>query len=64
MAVVFLRFSDLKDRNIVRNHPTLTRWITKQGFPPGRWLGPNTRVWTQEEIDTWLAARPTERGAA
>ena len=63
-----LRFRDLKDRKIVTNHVTLGRWIAKEGFPPGRMLGPNTRVWREDEINAWLDSRPTNntvlRGAA
>ena len=68
MAAVLLRFRDLKDRRIVSNHVTLGRWIAKEGFPPGRMLGPNTRVWRESEIEAWLDSRPTDntllRGAA
>ncbi len=68
MAGVLLRFRDLKDRRIVSNHVTLGRWIAKEGFPPGFMLGPNTRVWREDDIDAWLDCRPTEntllRGAA
>jgi hypothetical protein len=64
-----LRFRDLKDRKIVTNHVTLGRWIAKQGFPPGLMLGPNTRVWREDDIEAWLASRSTGpieqlRGAA
>jgi predicted DNA-binding transcriptional regulator AlpA len=55
---VFLRFRDLKARNICANHTTLLRWIAREGFPPGRLLGPNTRVWSEEEVNAWLASRP------
>jgi predicted DNA-binding transcriptional regulator AlpA len=57
----FLRFADLKERGIVSNWMTLHRWVESRGFPPGRLLGENTRVWTQEELDHWLASRPTGR---
>ena len=53
-----LRFRDLKDRKIVLNHVTLKRWVDQEGFPPGRLLGPNTRVWTEAEIEAWVADRP------
>ena len=63
-----LRFRDLKAREIVNNHVTLKRWIDEQGFPPGKMLGPNTRVWAEDEIVAWVKSRPTEytlyRGAA
>jgi predicted DNA-binding transcriptional regulator AlpA len=55
-----LRFPDLVDAGIVANRVTLARMI-KSGFPPGRLLGPNTRAWTEIEIQTWLDARPVER---
>jgi predicted DNA-binding transcriptional regulator AlpA len=53
-----LRFADLKARGIVRNWPTLQRWILEQGFPAGIKLGPNTRAWSESEINEWLAGRP------
>jgi predicted DNA-binding transcriptional regulator AlpA len=56
-----LRFSDLKARNIVRNWPTLKRWVETSGFPAGKLLGPNTRVWTEGEIAEWLDSRPSKR---
>ena len=64
MSEVLLRFADLKRRNIVRNYVTLGRWIEYEGFPPGRLLGPNTRVWRESEIDAWLDSRPTEKRSA
>jgi predicted DNA-binding transcriptional regulator AlpA len=63
MAAVLLRFRDLKDRKIVSNHPTLLRWIDREGFPPGLWLGPNTRVWREDEVEAWISSRPTDRPA-
>lgn len=58
MTSKLLRFNDLKARGIVTNHPTLKRLVDKHNFPPGRWLGENSRFWTESEIDEWLAARP------
>ncbi len=57
MAKQYLRFNDLKAREIVRNRTTLARWIKKYGFPPGVLLGPNTRAWPADEVDAWLEAR-------
>jgi predicted DNA-binding transcriptional regulator AlpA len=61
MSTTLLRFADLKARGIVRNWPTLKRLVEVEGFPPGIWLSSNTRAWTEEEIEAWLAARPSAR---
>jgi hypothetical protein len=54
---VLWRYSDLHERRIVSNWATLSRWIRTQGFPPGRKLGPNTRVWFPAEVLAWVASR-------
>jgi Prophage CP4-57 regulatory protein (AlpA) len=64
----FLRFADLKDRGIVTSWPMLRRRIERDGFPLGRMLGPNTRAWSEAEVEAWIKSRPTAgpapRGAA
>ena len=47
-----IRFRDLRDAGVVRNKVTLARWQNDPNiaFPRGRLLGPNTRVWSSEEI--------------
>jgi predicted DNA-binding transcriptional regulator AlpA len=55
-----LRYRDLKERGLFKNRVTLALWIKDQGFPPGRRVGPNTRLWDEAEIGAWLASRPTE----
>lgn len=57
MTAKLLRFNDLKARGIVGNWPTLLRWIDHQGFPAGVQLGPNSRAWTEESIEAWVASR-------
>jgi len=54
-----LRFPDLKERGIVNNRPTLQNWINKRGFPPGQLTGPNSRTWGEDEVEAWIASRPT-----
>lgn len=61
MVTVFVRFKDLKARGIVQSWPSLRYKIRNNGFPPGRMLGPNTRAWTEAEIQAWLDALPVER---
>jgi predicted DNA-binding transcriptional regulator AlpA len=56
-----LRFRDLKRIGLIENWPTLRRRIESHGFPPGRLLGPNTRVWTEREIEVWFVSRPEHR---
>lgn len=64
---VLLRFPDLQERGIARSWAQLKN-LQKLGFPLGRMLSPNARVWTEDEVDAWLASRPVEgpelRGAA
>jgi hypothetical protein len=63
-----LRFRDLQARGIINNWPSLKARITRDGFPPGSMIGPNTRAWTEAEVDAWIKSRPTAgpapRGAA
>src|SRR5262249_33889325 len=63
-----LRFRDLKTRGIANSWTMLRLRIERDGFPPGRMIGPNSRAWSEEEIDDWYRARPTAgtklRGAA
>lgn len=60
MVTHFLRFKDLKARGIVASWPALRYKIKNNGFPLGRLLGPNTRAWTVDEVQSWLDGLPTE----
>ena len=53
----FLRFNDLKQRNIVRNWTTLMRLMREQGFPPGTRVGAQARAWDEAEVEVWLESR-------
>ena len=53
-----LRFKDLK-RVGINNWPTLKRSVEKDGFPPGRYIGDNTRAWTEEEVTAWWDNLPS-----
>lgn len=55
-----LRFRDLKARGIVSNWVTLANWIQREGFPPGKLAGPNTRLWDEPDVAAWLNSRPTK----
>jgi len=57
MVCRVIRFSDLKEKGVVNNRATLSRWIKQSGFPPGFLIGPNSRCWYEQEIDDWLSHR-------
>ncbi|TBB46311.1 AlpA family phage regulatory protein [Rhizobium ruizarguesonis] len=56
---VLVRFPHLKARGVVNNWPQLSRLIRDHQFPPGMLIGPNTRAWREDEVEDWLARRPT-----
>jgi predicted DNA-binding transcriptional regulator AlpA len=58
------RFVDLKANGVAKSWPQLYRMIELYGFPAGRLLSPQVRVWTDTEIDAWLATRPVRADAA
>jgi hypothetical protein len=60
----FFRYAALKAAGLVNNWGQLKKLVEEENFPPGRLIGPNTRVWTEEEIQAWIASRPTARKAA
>ena len=53
--VRYLRFADLEERGITNSRPALKYRIENFGFPPGRLIGPNTRAWTEAEVEEYLA---------
>jgi predicted DNA-binding transcriptional regulator AlpA len=54
-----LRYSDLLALGVVRNRPTLQNWIRNRGFPAGQLTGPNSRTWSEVEVQRWIDSRPT-----
>jgi predicted DNA-binding transcriptional regulator AlpA len=53
-----LSFKELQARGIIGNWPMLKRRIEQDDFPVGRMIGPNTRRWTEEEVEKWIKSRP------
>jgi hypothetical protein len=64
MATIYLRYRNLVERGLVKSRQELKRLQDGQGFPLGRLLGPNARVWTDEEIMDYIASRPVKMPAA
>ncbi len=56
--MAYRRYSHLVECGLVANRATLRNLILKNGFPPGRLIGPNTRVWSDEELDAYVAGCP------
>jgi predicted DNA-binding transcriptional regulator AlpA len=64
MTLRVYRFRDLKDLGFVQSWAQMGRMIEHYGFPRGRLLTPQVRVWTDQEIAAWLALRPIRSDAA
>ena len=62
--VTLLRFAQLKERNIVTSREQLANMIKRDGFPAGRYLTPNCRTWSEDEIAKWYSTRPVELAPA
>jgi predicted DNA-binding transcriptional regulator AlpA len=58
---VFVRYKDLLEAGIVRSWQQLFRIIDSENFPEGVLLSPNIRAWRLDEVEHWLADRPTAR---
>jgi predicted DNA-binding transcriptional regulator AlpA len=54
-----LRYADLRALGVVTNRVTLNNWIRDLGFPRGQLTGPNSRTWGEDEVQAWIAKRPT-----
>jgi hypothetical protein len=55
-----IRYADLKRSGIIHDYHHFER-LKAIGFPAGRWLSANVKIWTPEEIGTYLLALPVER---
>jgi hypothetical protein len=58
---IYVRFADLIASRIVGSWTQLARLQDEEGFPLGILLGANTRAWKLDEVQAWLATRPTAR---
>jgi hypothetical protein len=55
-----IRYADLKRSGIIHDYHHFER-LKAIGFPAGRWLSANVKIWTPEEIGTYLLNLPVER---
>jgi predicted DNA-binding transcriptional regulator AlpA len=56
---VYLRYPDLVAAGIVNSWMAVNRLIDAEGFPPGVMLSANARAWRRDEVENWLATRPS-----
>ncbi len=56
-----LRFKEIKAAGIARSWTQLEYLIDCHGFPVGKKLSPQVRSWTVEEVEAWIASRPSDR---
>ena len=59
MSFKLLRFKDLQASGIARSWPMLRLRVRNDGFPTGFRLGGNSRAWREQDVEAWLASRPT-----
>jgi predicted DNA-binding transcriptional regulator AlpA len=56
-----LRYKQLREAGIARSWAQLNYLIDEHGFPVGVRLSPQVRSWTVEEVEAWIASRPSDR---
>jgi predicted DNA-binding transcriptional regulator AlpA len=56
---VYLRYPDLVAAGVVTSWMAVNRLIDAENFPPGVLLSANTRAWRRDEVEAWLASRPS-----
>jgi hypothetical protein len=56
----YSRFEDLKQRGVVSSRSQLTRWQKLYGFPTGKLVAPNTRIYEDREVEEWIASCPAD----
>ena len=54
-------FRDLVAMKVINSKRTLSRIIDTEDFPTGFRTTPNWRMWNEEDVTAWIAARPTAR---
>jgi predicted DNA-binding transcriptional regulator AlpA len=57
----YVRYRDLAAAGIVGSWMQLNRMMNSEGFPEGILLSANVRVWSVDEVERWLASRPTAK---
>jgi predicted DNA-binding transcriptional regulator AlpA len=58
---VYLRYPDLVAAGLVNSWMAVNRLVDAEGFPPGVRLSANVRAWRRDEVEAWLAARPSSK---
>lgn len=56
---VYLRYPDLVAAGLVNSWMAVNWLVDAEGFPPGIRLSANVRAWRRDEVEAWLASRPS-----
>ena len=60
-TVKLIKYADLVAKGVINSRMTLKRLIDNHEFPPGIRVTPNSRAWVEEDVDAWIAGRPSAR---
>jgi predicted DNA-binding transcriptional regulator AlpA len=52
-----LKIRDLYDMGVASTYRMLRQKIEHEGFPPPRYIGPRSPVWTLSEVMAWVNSR-------
>jgi hypothetical protein len=56
---LYVRYRDLVERGVFRDWNSVLSAIELYGFPSGVHLTPHVRAWRLDEVEAWLASRPS-----
>ena len=54
----YIRFKTLQAKGIAESWAFLRNLIENYGFPPGKLLSPQIRIWAEDEVGAWVETRP------
>ena len=57
----YIRYRDLEAAGIAGSWTQLHRMMAAEGFPEGVMLSANVRAWPLDQVERWLASRPTAK---
>ena len=59
--MTYIDYNGLLRKGVFNSRMTLWRAIRDRGFPEGILITPSRRVWSEADVDAWIASRPTSK---